>query len=199
MAPPSVRKTVWIETNKIKFSMLTCAQIIGPTDGMNIYEKGAGHSAEWGPTIKSTSDSRHKVEPSVPVAYRPPLLFGSSLLFGSCCYSIRLRRRDASPFFTPSPTMLTPNVALTVLLAAVGIQGPGSCPAPTVAAQEKYAGVRHSGGTVSRLRIGNGGAGQSGLVKALSQAYIDYSRDNGLADQDYLVRSVRNHSLGHGF
>ena len=88
--------------------------------------------------------------------------------------------------------MMKRALVLSVLLAAVGSQGQGSCPPPTVPAQEKYAGVRHSTGTVSRLRIGNGGAGQSGLVKALAQAYVDYSRDNGLADEDYLVSPARH-------
>jgi hypothetical protein len=87
--------------------------------------------------------------------------------------------------------MLKSTLTLTqaVLLSIVGHIGQHSCLPPTIPAQETYAGVRHSQGTVSRLRIGNGGAGQSGLVKALSQAYIYYSRDNGLADEDYLVIS----------
>jgi hypothetical protein len=62
-----------------------------------------------------------------------------------------------------------------------------SCPTPTVPAAATYKGVKHNTGTTSRLRISNGGAGQSGLVGALASAFIDYSRDNGIANQDYTV------------
>jgi hypothetical protein len=79
------------------------------------------------------------------------------------------------------------------------------CPAHTVLATANYTGTRHTGGTTVRLRITNGGgehifrfleirtiyvlftAGQSGLVGALASAFIDWSRDNGTASEDYLI------------
>jgi len=61
------------------------------------------------------------------------------------------------------------------------------CRPSGVKASANYTGIKHSSGTEVRLRISNGGAGQSGLVGALAQSYIDYSRDSGIADKDYLI------------
>ncbi|KAM0752763.1 hypothetical protein T439DRAFT_323377 [Meredithblackwellia eburnea MCA 4105] len=52
-----------------------------------------------------------------------------------------------------------------------------SCANSSVAASATYSGNNVTGGPV-RLRITNGGAGQSGLIGALAKAYIDYAVTN---------------------
>jgi hypothetical protein len=66
-----------------------------------------------------------------------------------------------------------------------------SCPTPTVPAAARYVGNKHNSGTEVRLRIGNGGAGQSGLVGALASSFIDWSRDEGGVKEDYAVSGFR--------
>jgi hypothetical protein len=58
----------------------------------------------------------------------------------------------------------------------------------SVPAAAHYKGVKYNTGTEVTLRITNGGAGQSGLVGALASAFIDGSRENGVAQEDYVVR-----------
>src|SRR4051812_7757964 len=63
-----------------------------------------------------------------------------------------------------------------------------ACSTPTIPYEQRYVGFKHNKGTFARLRIGNGGAGQSGLVGALAQTFIDWSRDHGGIKEDYAVR-----------
>jgi len=76
---------------------------------------------------------------------------------------------------------------------ALAIQSPlstpanSSCPAPKVKYEKRYTGTSFNTGTEARLRISNGGAGQSGLVGALASAYIDYSRSTGSVQEDYAI------------
>ncbi|KZP29918.1 hypothetical protein FIBSPDRAFT_851079 [Athelia psychrophila] len=56
-----------------------------------------------------------------------------------------------------------------------------------VTAEVHYTGNTHNTGTKTRLRISNGGAGQAGLIKALAGAFIDWSRDHGGVDEDYVI------------
>jgi len=56
-----------------------------------------------------------------------------------------------------------------------------------VAPTTTYAGNKYNKGTEVRLRISNGGAGQSGLIGALASAYIDWSRECGGETEDYLI------------
>jgi hypothetical protein len=63
------------------------------------------------------------------------------------------------------------------------------CPTTTVRAQATYSGAKYPGGTVTRLRISNGGAGQSGLVGKLASTFIDWSIDFKKAPGPYLVNS----------
>jgi len=62
-----------------------------------------------------------------------------------------------------------------------------TCIVPTVPAAARYKGLKYNSGSDTRLRISNGGAGQSGLVGALASAYIDWSRQHGGETQDYLI------------
>jgi hypothetical protein len=64
---------------------------------------------------------------------------------------------------------------------------PEPCPSTTVRAQATYSGVKYDKGTVTQLRISNGGAGQSGLVGKLASTFIDWSIDNKKAPGAYLV------------
>jgi hypothetical protein len=70
------------------------------------------------------------------------------------------------------------------------ISAASNCSASSIPFTKRYTGVKHSKGTEARLRIGNGGAGQSGLVGALASAFIDWSLDNGVATADYAVRNI---------
>jgi hypothetical protein len=104
--------------------------------------------------------------------------------------------------FITLPVVLRCVTALTASAASVDQQALqfsaiAGCPAPTLKAEKTYAGIVYNKGTVSRLRIGNGGAGQSGLVGALAQTFIDYSRKNGIAKEDYLVRQRIVSPFGH--
>jgi hypothetical protein len=78
--------------------------------------------------------------------------------------------------------------SLLLFLVLDTAQASANCSKSSVPYQAQYKGVKYNKGTDVRLRISNGGAGQSGLVGALASAFIDWSRENGLAQQDYLVR-----------
>ncbi|KDQ16286.1 hypothetical protein BOTBODRAFT_107157 [Botryobasidium botryosum FD-172 SS1] len=58
-----------------------------------------------------------------------------------------------------------------------------------VAPAKTYTGKKYNKGTEDqvRLRISNGGAGQSGLIEALASAYIDWSREYGGVKEDYRI------------
>ena len=83
-----------------------------------------------------------------------------------------------------------------------------ACPVSSVPAAANYTGFTHNKGTETRLRISNGGgtpstilfqyltlcpivAGQSGLVGALASAFIDWSIQNGIATEDYVIAWVK--------
>ncbi|GAA6018666.1 hypothetical protein JCM10207_009002 [Rhodosporidiobolus poonsookiae] len=86
------------------------------------------------------------------------------------------------------PTAALPVTPIRVGSTCTVAKRAASCGQPSVTASATYGGTNSSmNGTEVRLRISNGGAGQSGLVGALAQAYIDYSVENGLADEPYLI------------
>ncbi|GAA5852190.1 hypothetical protein JCM8547_006694 [Rhodosporidiobolus lusitaniae] len=68
-------------------------------------------------------------------------------------------------------------------------QSSSACPVSSVAASATYSGSASSGtdNSTVRLRISNGGAGQSGLVGALATAYVDYAIESGLAEEPFSV------------
>ncbi|GAA6040763.1 hypothetical protein JCM8097_003286 [Rhodosporidiobolus ruineniae] len=62
------------------------------------------------------------------------------------------------------------------------------------------AAASYGNGTEVRLRIANGGAGQSGLVSALAEAFIDWSLENGTATEPYKIDWITadtTYSLDH--
>ncbi|ORY81747.1 hypothetical protein BCR35DRAFT_321321 [Leucosporidium creatinivorum] len=61
-----------------------------------------------------------------------------------------------------------------------------ACTNSSVRASATYTGSNTTSTDV-RLRISNGGAGQSGLVGALAEAYIDYALAQGIANESFAV------------
>ncbi|GAA5913152.1 hypothetical protein JCM6882_005802 [Rhodosporidiobolus microsporus] len=97
-------------------------------------------------------------------------------------------------------SLLPATIALTALAASASARpsrpfvqldkrqsSSSSCPTSSVAASATYSGTNSTEAGDVHLRISNGGAGQSGLVGALAEAYIDWAVSNGTAEAPFSV------------
>ena len=101
------------------------------------------------------------------------------------------------PSMSPLRLALTSLALLASFSLSYAAPSPSSAPgssAPTVVPQEVYNGGY--GATEVKLRISNGGAGQSGLVGALANAFIQFAVKGTPTQEPFAVRSPINEFTG---